>query len=598
MHQLLSRARHRLFLFPVFILICRISNAQVTYTAIDIQIDTAVHHYNALSNYVNSLQPGSVTPAQVDELSAKSTAVIIELSNIMRNAQGAQQEVAEYFYNMAINEYGFAFGVAGRLQDSYTQLRRIERYMSGQTPASFPKKYLFEGKNYVVKWENFAPTQMKYFAGMAELCYDQKKYEEVFEWVRKTVAVQYVTDSPDGRNWYVYIAYTKYLEAASALDRYPDDAMEVAIAFLETYGGLSSEYKKTVADNNYKTNRTGYQFLMEIRTQRPELTNGNTWYRAAKALQLCGDAANASTCFQYAIDAQYSDYIFFQDVYQHARNTSNNTLGQNACAWEENLINTSDCAAWRTMAANWQSFGNYERANAAAARAEDCEELAVAQQAAWEKEQRKQERAAERNFSAYVGFYPIPLLTLDNDYRDYGGVVGFGIGKVGVQASYKMINRNLVVFDDLFWAEVDNPEERILWDGYRAHVALKFGDRGDGDESFFVGPLVEVVQKNFTPIKSTVFNGTNMNYLTDAVFEPQETSYNLYLNYGAHIEENHFMFEYFFGIGATRSTFDLGNDLFNRNDHAFGNTLLEYRKAERWGPIVRMGVTMGLSTKN
>jgi len=158
-----------------------------------------------------------------------------------------------------------------------------------------------------------------------------------------------------------------------------------------------------------------------------------------------------------------------------------------------------------------------------------------------------------------------------------------------------LINRNVVTMEDLTFNEIDYPEERILWDGYRAHVAFKFGDRGGYDGDMFYGPLFEIVDKKYTPVPSMVMTPSGVT-VGSAVFNPTELSYNAYLNFGLHVEQNHFMFDYFIGVGGSYSTFDVGNADYDPAEFDFSNTLLQNRKPERFGPIIRFGITLGLTT--
>ncbi len=571
-------------------------NAQVRYTSLDIRLDTAVHHYNRFRDLADSYDPKISAASRFNEVIDMGNSVAGELQSIMRGATGMQKEVAEYFYYLTQFKKGYVYGVNGNFSESYTLLTPLSTYFITQSESTFPKKYLFEGKNYAISYENFAPTQLNYYATLTELYLYKKEYASVFDWALMAGMVNY-TDGAAELAWDKYVAFSKYIDASKESGIYPDGALEAGVRFLEYYAALSRTEKLTVGEYNYPSNRSGYQYLVLISDKKATFNDPALWVRAAQALIKCEDQAAAAECYMHALDAGLSDYTVFTEIYAFAAGANNRTLGLKACATEEPLIGDGDCAGFSELASHWRQFGDTDKAQATEAKAADCAEVAARQQAEAEKQERKRTRKYNRDFSLFAGIYPLPLLTLDNTYRDYGGVVGFGLYNFSMEFSYKYINRNIVTMEDLAFNEIDSPEERILWDGYRAHVALKFGERDGSDDDMFVGPLFEIADKSFVPLGSAVFDANGV-YITDAMFYPKELSYNGYLNFGMHLEENHFMFDYFFGIGASYSRFDVGNSNFDRDAFDFSNTLLQNRKPERWGPLVRFGITLGLTTKD
>ena len=567
--------------------------AQVRYNSIDIRIDTAVHHYNAYSTFCSSLESKSITDSQLKEAESRYTAIKSEFESIMRVSSGMQYDVSAYFYNLSIHRMGFLYGVAGNIDAGYQLMTSISGYFSSQSAETFPKKYLFEGKSYTINYENFADVQLEYFVSLTELHGINGNYNEVFKYAEKCYSIQ--LNNIDFGNWNKYIALIKYAEASKQFAVYPDNAMEMGVRLLEIYASLNASYKQTIKENNYPSNQTGYAYLLEVYGNKPAQSNAALWLRAAAALYEVSDMTNTGQCYSYALDAGIQDRSVFPSIYTHATTMINNSLGLKACNAELALISADDCAGRAALAVYFKQFNDDATGNQLEREANDCfkEAERIAQQE--EKERKRRQRREDRNFSVYAGFYPIPLMTLQNNYRDYGGVVGFGFHKFSMEGSYKLINRNVVTMEDLTFNEIDYPEERILWDGYRAHVAFKFGDRGGYDGDMFYGPLFEIVDKKYTPVPSMVMTPSGVT-VGSAVFNPTELSYNAYLNFGLHVEQNHFMFDYFIGVGGSYSTFDVGNADYDPAEFDFSNTLLQNRKPERFGPIIRFGITLGLTT--
>jgi hypothetical protein len=571
--------------------------AQVTYTAADIALDSAVHHYNALKDYTETLSPESLTDAQIQYVERTAATIVAEFDAIVTLQVQPQSEVARYFSAMTNYERGFVLGMKGNNAAAYSTLFIITPYMETLSASSFPKRYLYEGKNYVITWDNFAPTLQEFYTGMAEITTNLSKFNEVIPFAKKAMSLTYTNEATAGR-WYRYIAASKFMEASKKNNYFPDDAFEVALNFLQWLSEMSAEQKKTISDYAYPTQVTAYDYLVRLETGNVALHTGYNWSRAAYAMQKLNDLPKTSSCLHKAADLKYTDQYFLTTTYAFAKQNNDNALGLKACALEEPGIGSGECDRWRTIADNWQYFGNEEKSAEASDKARSCEQLQEEAQKAYEKEQKKQERREHVDFSMYAGFYPLPLMTIQTNYWDYGAVFGIGMFNTQIEASYKIINRNKVMYDDLFWQEQDVPEQQVFWDGYRAHIAFKFGDRDAYSDGFYVGPLFEIVQRNMTSIRSTVTNETTGQYLGEFNFAPSEKAYNVMLNYGVHVEENHLMADMFFGIGATYAEFSTGDQGFTSIDYLFSDPLLEFRKETRFGPIVRMGLTVGLSTRD
>ncbi|CAN5880558.1 hypothetical protein BH11BAC7_BH11BAC7_20750 [soil metagenome] len=78
----------------------------------------------------------------------------------------------------------------------------------------------------------------------------------------------------------------------------------------------------------------------------------------------------------------------------------------------------------------------------------------------------------------------------------------------------------------------------------------------------------------------------------DKKFYPNDKSYNLFLNFGKQQIKNDFCFDMFMGFGMAFTKFGTGAE-YADGQYTFSNVLLENRKATRFTPMMRMGMTIG-----
>ncbi|HRF75761.1 MAG TPA: hypothetical protein PLJ00_12890 [Chitinophagales bacterium] len=575
-----------------------ISAQTATYTPAEATLDSAVHNYNAMRDFAGSLTSASITDADLQRIATQREIINRQLERVIQTGTADNISVAKYFKLFSDYEYGFMLGVANKLNESYRILDPLKSQMKDLEPSDFSKYYLFENKTYTIKWENAAPTILEYYSSMTELYNNQKNYTAAIEMAQSGFNLAYSPENNDNKNFLKYICITQYLVAANQLFKYNYEDAMMAINQITYFQLLDEDNKKRITENGSFGYASGYNFINTIKTYNPGLTSEDEIYaKAATALKNGNDFERGPVMYIKALNAGYYNYTFIQEAFSMADLAKDNKLGLLATEKYEQQISSSDCAAWREIAIKWNTYGNSQKSNAANEKAKSCEQIAAEAQKAYEKEQARRSRIADRDFSMYAGIYPLPMIIRFNKYRDYGGVAGFGIRKFSIEVSYKKINLNHVIYDDLFIQEIDVNDFDNYWSGYRAHVAFKFGERDTYSDGFFVGPLFEIVQRNYEPVTSAVFANDAFSYLYDADFYPKETSYNAMLNFGTRIEENHIMFEYFTGIGVAYHQFDGGGIEYGNADFYLSNPVLQNRKPERFGPVVRMGVTFGLSTR-
>lgn len=574
------------------------ANAQLgSYTEAEAALDSAVHTYNAMRSYADNLSATNITDAEVDYIEEQKNLTKAQLSRVIRIGTSTNIDVANYFMLLSDYEYGFTCAVANKLSESFRILEAIKPKMLALNPSQFNKNYKFENKNYSITWENVAPTLLEYYALMAELYTAEKNYSASREFAKYALNSNY-TSEPEHKNWLKYLSINQYINATTQLRYYTYDDALMAIEQIKYFQSLDTSYKNTIIESGISGYVSGYNYILNLKSNNPQVTSLKEIYaQTAAALKNVKDYERAAVMYNNALNEGYYSETFIQEIFGVADIANNNTLGAAATEkWQQNIMN-SDCAAWRQVAYRWNIYGNNQKSSAATDQAENCENIAAETQRAYEKEQARQQRVADRNFSVYAGIYPLPMIIRYNKYRDYGGVVGFGIRNFSMEFSYKKINLNHVVYDEFYFKDIETEGFENYWDGYRAHVAFKFGERDSYSDGFFVGPLFEMVKRNYLSTKSQVFDANGLTYLYETSFVPVETSYNLMLNMGGRVEENHFMAEYFMGIGVAYHLFDGGGEEFDNDDYFLSNPVIQNREPERFGPVVRFGMTFGLSTK-
>lgn len=598
MTKLLKKSHHVVVICILMLVSQKQSFSQLAYTESDIKLDTAVHMYMRFQNYASSFTTANLNNEVISRLKLQHDAVINKLDEVIAIGNTAQVDAAKYFKTITTYELGLTQGIYRADATALSTYTSIQSEMLNFKPSDFPKNYKFEHKTYSVNWNNISGIIHAYYAALAELLFNAQKYNEVITVCLRGIAFEDASNTDDNKYYYKYMVAINYVKAASELNLYNAESADIAIKLFEYFYNLRPEDKKQISDIARLNYNLGYNYIINLKNNNSAIVkDGGLYARSATALSKINDLEKASVLFDLALNAGYYEYGFIQSAYSTADLARKNNLGLLTASIQETHLLQNDCTGWRELANKWSKYGNIEKSNQALAKATTCDNIAAEAQREYEKKQEKEERQSERDFSVYAGIYPLPLIIRFNKYRDYGGVVGFGLHNFSMEFSYKLINLNHVFYGDLALQDIETGDYANYWSGYRAHIAFKFGERGSYSDGFFVGPLFEIVARNYEPVKSDVFDTNTNIFLNTATFNPTELSYNAYLNFGGQLEENHFMVSYFVGIGAGYHQFDSGSETFDNELYLYSNPILEYRKPIRYGAVVRMGMTIGLTSK-
>lgn len=567
---------------PVFLFFFLFFSAALAAQTNAEKLEQAVKIYNSLRDYEDGLTPGSVKTSDIDHIKEETAKAKPLLDDVVASGSAEESKTARYFRANFQYELGFVLGMMGKNQEAYTTLSVIKAdFEFFSDPKQFPLRYVFDGKNYSIAFDNFGPTLAEYYTGMGEICANLGKTQESLSWSRMGYSFSYTTE------WYKYIAAAKIIEQKKKLDEYDQEMADMAMSQLKLYNRMDTSYKRTIRENAYPSPESFYKTMNSVLNEKPELSKGGAYYaEAAPEFEKAGHNSKAADFYNRAVQAGYRSSTFSDQLIQFAKKTADDELGSKGCEMKESFLTDSDCAGWSQLAADWERFGNSAKSKAAKAKASTCEK----------KTQQKEKRVRSgRAFGIYAAIYPGPMLCRYSRYRDYGGTFGIVFSeRFMMEFGYRKINSNLVFWEDISFKGENPPKDRLYWDGFKAHFAMKFHAKNASD-GFFVGPYFGYVSKIMQPFGSMVTNNaTGLSYTRD--FTATEKSYEAMVNLGMCMTTKHFYYEFFMGAGAAYYQFRTDASEFGNSDYTFSYSLLQYRKADRIGPVLRMGLAIGIST--
>jgi hypothetical protein len=564
-------------------------------------LQTAVEIYNAMKEYGDGLNAKTVDQSNIDDMKARMDKGIVLLDKVIREGNADQIKVARYFRNNFKYEYGFVLGMKGQNALAFEVMKEIEKDVTSFISTDFPLRYQFFEKNYIIKWENFAPTQAEFLTGMAEICYNLGKYEDAIRVNKKAIA------HPNTTDWLRYISVNKMLDIYSKNNSLlsAEENTQFALQAILEYDKLNEANKETVKENNYPTVKRAAGILLAYVPGNPTPQAIN---RCAEAAPIVAkyDPDNPNTlslfeiCYKYsyngtpAWDRAASDFAKAAHTKLLTAQPADFGASKRAryvgiAAADHIAANTADadCRALQDVAAMYKYWNQTDKESTYLNKAKICtenNEKAAAKAA-------KAARRANSNFNFYVGANILPLINT-NPKRDYGGVVNLVFNKSALEFGYTKIRRNKENIFDLWIAEVDDADQDNIsrWDGYKLHFQPKFFTKS---KQGYFGILVGYNEKNFDSLTVNTVHDVDGAYSLQT-FKPGVKQYVGMFNMGGLFLTKGFGMDISFGVGANYSKFDPGNAL-DRSEYTIENPLLENRKDSYWGIFFRAGLTMGLN---
>jgi hypothetical protein len=534
-------------------------------------LPAAIRTYNELRQFCDKLTATTITDNDINTITDYVTRGTALLDPIMTKESGKVANVARYFHTVYLFEKGFMLGMKGRRKESFQLLRTIEPEMSKYSSGSFPLEYQMDDKNYVIKWDNFAPTQAEYYVSMCEFSRDEKDQAAALAYAAKANANEgALTD------WLKTLSNLWTVDIKLEQKSYDRALLDAAFASLDGYHGLTEKERTSggvVIENLPRHMADAIDFTLNT---KPELSDkGTTYVKAAGLLKAENMQGYYLKFAGAAIRDGYSDRTFLSQLVTDAAAAGDKALAVKACDQYATTVTTVDCAGLATVSDLYTRAGDKVQAGKWKEKSDDCA-----------RKRDRAQRRSQRDYGLYLGTYVFPYFR-----SDYGFVAAIQTRKIYFEASYQAISDRRDRLSDI--SEASNTPT-VNWDGYYTHLALNFmSKKGSRGARPYTGLLVGYNIRNFQPIQSGVYQ-TNSNYIGQYEFKPTETRYIAMLNSGIHAYGKFFAGDVYMSAGAGYSQFDRGNAQFSGDGYEFDHSMLGLRKAERFTLMLRVGITVGL----
>lgn len=554
----------------------QVAVAQPERTKAERELETAVRFYNAYQDMVEGLKNGAVAPDEAKKAEEAYKKIKTGLAGIISNESGEIRRTALYFRTVSDYERALFLSKNKEFSKSSELVFELEPSFSEWDAGDFPLSYAYDEKTFKINYDNFAPTEASYYVALGELYQTQKG--------NSSKSIEYCRKSAQNNKATAFVASIANYYLLFGKDRqgqYDQESVDAALKLLKKYNSLSSEEKTTFQSFSPQVAPLAYNSLQKAATANPSYCRSGSCYgEAAPELALLGENNLAAQAYTRAIQAGYGSYAFFNEAVDIAHKTNDKNLGSLAADRLGKNAGDSDCAELRRISGLFDSFGNKSAASDYLKKADKCESA-----------RRKQERRQNGSgIGVYVGTYLIPLFN-----RDYGIAVNFRGSRWITELSYLKIPKKRDRLPDLWLADVDDlGSYKYYWDGYYAHIAFKKIMGGRRGTRPYSGVLLGYADKKFNTFSGTAVNDVDGSTVI-ADFSPTDKQYILMYNIGIHNYGRFFGSDAYFGLGPVFSQFDKGNDLYESGYSFTNNPLLENRKKNRIGLMIRCGLTIGLN---
>jgi hypothetical protein len=293
--------------------VCQTTWSQ-TMTANEKQLESAVKKYNDLNTFID--QFGGENKMALSDLYAIEADVdrgLVLLDDLIKKESGEIARTANYFRTNFLYQQAFAHGIHGNTATAYTKLKAIANDINGLTSSSFPFRYKFEEKNYIVNWEDYAPTMGEFYAAMAELGTIRGEDEESLRYARLSV------DFPQSTVWFKFVSLSQILKIKEKQQQYDQEMVDVSLQHMNQFILLDEESKQTV--DTYKFPDYSYAWnLLATAIQRNQTLSKNGYYyaQATSVFKKMTDDRSLSDAYMKAVNAGYSDRNFLFEAADYA----------------------------------------------------------------------------------------------------------------------------------------------------------------------------------------------------------------------------------------------------------------------------------------
>ncbi|MGG9962796.1 tetratricopeptide repeat protein [Ferruginibacter sp. SUN106] len=286
---------------------------------IDDNIEKGVRLYNEMRAYEGKLTNATTKDSNITRLKNYIAEATPLFSGALSGGTAEQQKTARYFVTMLQYELGFVYGMKGENFKGYDVLKKIEtdiRYYSDS--ANFPLRYKYTGKDYVIKYSNFAPTAAEYYTGMGEICTNTKKYDEAVGFMQQVISFPYTTP------WFRYIAANKLWENRRYQNKRDEQYLQFTMMALQMCSRVDTMYQRLIRENEYAGMHDFADTLDRLIQQNPSWgKKGVVYATAATYFDSVKDNTAAIAFYRKAIAQDLSNKKLLKHAIDFALRTNN-----------------------------------------------------------------------------------------------------------------------------------------------------------------------------------------------------------------------------------------------------------------------------------
>jgi hypothetical protein len=568
-------------------------------------LEQCVVSYNSLSGTVNSALETKDRIALADSVCSVAEENAQRLAILIASSDSEIAKCARYFHMNFKYKCGFAQGGAGAMNKSLQRLEEIERDMEYFTEYQFPIRYAFNGKNYIINWNNFSPTKAEFYIGLGELYFDNHQT------LKAKNALLLAIPLLNEDKWLQYVLYDQLIQVKRELGEYDDQLIGYCAAELSAYYNLTDEFLEIVRENKYSTYKKAIAGIDECLDRRAITQSGyQHLINAVDKLRYYIDPLkerdestrmkNKFTLLRWydtAVDSPYATKDLIKTAFTFTRyNAPDETTAM--ISWlkkYETLL--PGCEEYRWIMDSYNAIGAEVDAALVQPKLNECEARQQEQAAQAEKERKENEEKSARMYRRsgrqpffYLGGNVFPFFTKP---KDYGLALNIGGRGMVIELSYLKVNGKPENYFDLSLRDIsDVPEHR--WDGYFAHINFKFPmeDWDNGQARSYAGFVLAYNERTFTPFTSNVRNEAFTQFTTEE-FRPTSRQYLLMGNMGF-MGVAGFGIDLFFGMGVAYNKFDGHSASWNNPELIVEDAMIENRLPDYFSFSMRMGMSMGI----
>ena len=328
-------------------------------------------------------------------------------------------KTARYFKVNFRYSQAFVLGIKGDNTASFKEITAIKtEYESYGNSAMFPLKYKYEGKNFVIKYDDFASTLCEYYAATAELAGNLKKIDLQYEYAQKTY------NFPTVSYYFKYLACSYIIDYWNEKKTYNSEMAKFALEQIRAYNKLSEDERTTVENSNFPTPLSSSRNILKVLNSEPNFDNSASICGEAAVALMARDKRDDAVClqlFEAAVlgDKNVSDALSYsksrlksESIVLGKSMTSadfdarNKKLGIGIIDKLSSKVTDTNCEDLKKFADDYTTFGEAQKAQSFNTRSMKClenrkkeEERRIAQQKKDEERRERERRRANREFS-------------------------------------------------------------------------------------------------------------------------------------------------------------------------------------------------------